>query len=730
MLKDTFTRNCPLCEGMCGVTVAVEDGRPMIVRPNHDDVWSKGHICPKGTTLADLHNDPDRLRQPVIRTGDRWQDASWDAAFERIEELVEGVRSRHGIEAFAAYGGNMAGKDATLSRYSGCLLGLSGITQVYSSSTVDQYPKNLSALLMFGDEWRIPLPDLDNTDLFVIFGGNPAASKGSIFSHRDVMGAMRDLRARGGRIIVIDPVRTATARAADQWIGLRPGTDAAFMLATVHTLFARDAVRLGRLAEHVAGLDALREAAAAFPPARVAGFCGIEASVVEAFADELIRTDRAAIYGRIGTCTQAFGTLASWLVDVLAIVTGNLDREGGSMWSRPVAPLVEMLATLPAGMPIVTGQSRVRGARGILGQFPASCLAEEIATPGPGQIKGLLTLAANPALSAPDAGRLNAALPLLECMISLDNYLNETTRHAHVVLPSPSFLETAGWDIWSWIFCLTSGGHYSPATVPSADRPEPWRCMVRLGAILSGNPDADIDGLDDGYFRNLAAGRGIDPDMAIAALPARGPDRILDLAIRTGPFGDRFGANPGGLALADFLDQPNGLIVGRAIPRAGEGFRTPSGKIEIAPGHILADLPRLAAALDTPPPPLVLVSRRHLRSMNSWMHNVPTLVSGKDRCTLAMHSTDAAARGLGAGAQVRVRSAAGEVTVPLELDDNIRPGVVSMPHGWGHDAPGSRLSVAQTRPGSNFNILSPGTLVDAPSGNAVLNGIPVRVEPA
>ena len=723
-------RTCPLCEGMCGVTVTVEGGRAATVRPNKQDRWSLGHICPKGTTLGALHHDPDRLRTPMIRYGSEWKSASWEAAFDRLETLVAGLRERHGPHAFAAYGGNMAGKDATLSRYSGLMLATSGIKQVYSSGTVDQHPKNLSAMLMFGNEWKIPIPDLDHTDLFVIFGGNPAASKGSIFSHRDVMGAMRDLRARGGRVIVIDPVRTQTARSADQWIGLKPGSDAAFMLGIAHVLFARDAVRLRHLDGLVNGLETLREIVTGFSPQWVAHHCGIDAIVIENLADELIRTERSAIYGRIGTCTQTFGTLASWMIDVLAILTGNLDRQGGSMWSRPVAPLVDMLATLPADMPVVMGKSRVRGVPAVLGQFPASCMAEEIATPGPGQIKGLLTFAANPALSAPDSGKLAQALPLLECMVSLDNYLNETTRHAHVILPSPSFLESAHYDMWSWIFCLTSGGHYSPPVFPVTDRPDHWRVVARVGAIIGGQPGADIDAMDDGYFRALATGRGIDPAMAIAALPDRGPDRILDLAIRTGPFGDRFGTVGNGLTLDSFRDQPNGLIVAPAIPRAHEGFETASGKIDLTPALILSDLPRLERALVANDPSLVLVSRRHLRSLNSWMHNIDTLVKGKDRCTLQMHSVDAATHGLANGDLVALTSASGEIHVPLEIDDDIRPGVVSMPHGWGHRDPQTQIAIAQAHAGANTNILSPGTMVDVISGNAVLNGIPVQVRKA
>ena len=727
-LDGEYHRTCHLCEGMCGITVKLEGGRPATVRANRDDVWSRGHICPKGTTIGALHEDPDRLREPMVRIGSEWKMASWDGALNHLEELVDGVRERHGPHAFAAYGGNMGGKDATISRYSGLMLAASGIQQVFSSSTVDQHPKNLSAKLMFGNEWRIPVPDLDNTDLFVIFGGNPAASKGSIFSHRDVMGAIRDLRARGGRVIVIDPVRTQTAQVADRWIGLRPGTDAALMLGVAHVIFAQNEVRLRHLEDWVNGIHVVRDLAARFAPQKVAPYCGLEVEDVVALAEDLLGAGRSAIYGRIGTCTQEFGTLASWMVDILSILTGNLDRVGGSMWSRPVAPLVDMLATLPYEVPVVAGASRVRGVPAVLGQFPASCLAEEIDTPGDGQIKGLLTFAANPALSAPDSSRLADALPMLECMVSLDNYINETTRHAHVILPSPSTLESAHFDMWSWVFCLTSGGHYSPPLMPMPDdRPDHWRIVAHVGGIIGGQGRVDADALDDGYFAALAAGRGVDPAIATSALPERGPERILDLAIRTGPFGAGIDGQGNGLTLESFRDKPNGLIVDRATSRAHEGFATASGKIEMAPPLITGDLERLEQAMARPVPKLTLVSRRHLRSLNSWMHNIPALVKGKPRCTLQMHGTDAAQRGLADGETVRLSSAAGEIAVPLEIHADIRPGVVTMPHGWGHNDPQTRLNVARAYPGSNTNILSPGELVDAISGNAVLNGIPVTV---
>ncbi len=727
-------RTCPLCEGMCGLRVSHDGERVIAIRPDPDNAFSRGHICPKGTTLGEVHHDPDRLRRPMIRDGKEWREASWPEAFERIEQLVAGVRERHGADAFAFYGGNMSKGGFDTARYLALFVRQGRFAQRFSSSSVDQLPRNVSNHLMYGDMWKMPVPDIDRTDLFVILGGNPAASKGSIFAHRDVMAAIKALRARGGRVIVIDPVRTGTAQAADQWLAIRPGSDAALLLAVVNVLFAEGLVRLGHLQAHVNGVDELRALARDWTPARVAGFCGVDPDTIVALAREIAAAPRAAVYGRIGTCTQAFGTLASWLVDVVGALTGNLDAIGGTLWSTQVAPHLALTPPYPTDAPLLGKRNRVRGAPGILGQYPASCLAEEIDTAGPGQVHGLVTVGCNPVLSAPGSGRLDAALPLLDAMVSVDMYRNETTRHAHVILPALSPLEQPHWDVWAWPFSLTIGGHYSPALfAPDPERPAEWRVMARLASIFGGDPGADLDAMDDAYFEAMCRQTGIDRDLAFETWPDRGAHRILDLCIRTGPFGDRLGERPGGLTLQAFRDQPDGIVLGQAGPQGAAALKTPSGRIELAPPHALADLPRLeqamaADAAGADGDELVLVSRRHLRSLNSWMHNVETLVSGKPRCTLQMHPQDAARRGLAGGDLAEVRSASGSVQVAVEVGDGIRPGVVSLPHGWGHGAPGTRTGVSAQHAGVNINLLSPAAMVDAASGNAVLNGIPVRVE--
>ncbi|WP_404478573.1 molybdopterin-dependent oxidoreductase [Novosphingobium sp. BL-52-GroH] len=723
-------RTCPLCEGMCGLAVAEDAEGRISIRPDPDNVWSRGHICPKGTTLGELHRDPDRITTPMIRDGLAWRSATWDEAFDHIADRLKRMRHDHPDALVASYTGNMSGKGFATGRYMMLLHGLARFDASFSSSSVDQLPKNVSSHLLYGDMWRIPVPDIDRTDLFVILGGNPAASKGSLFAHRDVMGAIRALRARGGKVIVVDPVRTRTAQAADQWIGIRPGGDAALLLGVLHFLLASGICNPGPLGQWVDGLNEIAAIAHRFPPERVSAFCGVDVSTIRDLADAIARAPTAAVYGRIGTCTQNYGTLTSWLIDVISIVTGNLDRPGGMMWSTQVAPHLDLTPPYPSTAEIMGALSRVRGFPSVLGQYPASCLAEEIDTPGPGQVRALLTMAGNPVLSVPGSSRLDEALPQLDCMVSLDIYINETTRHAHVILPSPSLLEQPHWDIWAWPWSATSGGHYSPVLTDPIDRPEEWQVMIRLGALFGGMDDPDVDALDDEYFGGMCDAVGIDRSVAMTALPDHGPERILDLCIRSGPFGDRFGAVPDGLTLDHFKAKPEGILLGPAVSLGATAIRTASGRIDLTHPHFLTDLERLENDLAVPSDDLLLVSRRQLRSLNSWMHNVTTLVKGKDRCTLQMHPVDAEKRGLAMGDAVIVHSSNGAVTAPLEITLDIRPGVVCLPHGWGHDRPGARLRVAEERPGSNINQLSPPSLLDPASGTAVLNGVRVEVTAA
>jgi anaerobic selenocysteine-containing dehydrogenase len=723
---------CPLCEAMCGLEIEVADGRIAGIRGNPDDTWSRGHLCPKGASLGAIHEDPDRIRTPMIKVDGQWQEVSWDAAFRRCTELLAPVIAQHGIGAVTCYVGNPLAHSFSLGRYTGVLLGMSGIPVSYSPGTVDQWPKNLSSHLMFGNWWGFPVPDIERTDLLVVMGANPAASQGSLLAAPDVMGIL----GRIGTVIVIDPVRTATAAKADEWLPITPGTDAALLLAVVHTLFEENLATLGHLGEHIAGVETLREVTRDWSPERVAAVTGISAQRIRELARQLAGTEKAVVYGRIGLCNQEFGSLASWLVDVVNILTGHLDTPGGAMFPRPAAWTVtsQPQPGLEGGLPeFGRWYSRVRGAKEVLGQVPVSCLVEEIATPGEGQIKALITVAGNPVLSTPGGHRLDEVLPQLDAMIAVDLWLNETTRHADVILPGPSPLETPHHDDLILAFAINSIANYSAPVFfpPDRDRPEEWEILIRLTGLCAGTAaeDVDVAAIDDGFFDYLCFTQGLDGAQIRSHYSHGGPERILDLTLRTGPFGDRYGEIPDGLTLAKLKEQPNGINFGPMIPQIPGNLGTTDKKIRLAPQYLLDDLPRLAQRLDREPEDLVLVSRRHLRSNNSWLHTVSALMKGRDRCTLLMHPEDAAKRGVASGDTVTVASSAGEIEVPVEITDAIKVGVVSMPHGWGHGKAGTRMMVANASPGVNTNILSPPTFLDEPSGNGALNGIPVTVAP-
>ena len=736
MAATVHRRTCPLCEAMCGLQVPIDDdGKVGVIRADRDDVWSRGHLCPKGTTLGHLYEDPDRLREPLVRDGAEWRTATWEEAFARCEELIHGVIERHGKAALTTYIGNPVAHAFALSRAVAPFIAFAGLSPIYSAGTIDQWPKNVVCHLMYGRMWQIAAPDIARTDYWLVMGANPQASQGSLLAYPDVLGEIDRIRERGGKTVVVDPRRTGTAAKADEWVPIQPGTDAAFLLALLHVLVDEGRTTLGDLADVVSGFDELVALVQDWTPEAVADACRIPADTIRRIAREVADAPRAAVYGRIGLCNQEFGTLASWLIDVVNIVTGNFDVPGGLMFGNPVQLSLNTLPNPALGPhPFGRFHSRVRGAPEVLGQFPLSCLAEEIDTPGDGQLRGLITVAGNPVLSAPDTVRLDAALSRLEAMISVDNWLNETTRHAHVILPGLAALEQPHLDDLLWTWASRSAIKWSDAVFPPPPgRPTEWEILLTLAGLCMGQTAAevDVDALDDLFFTGLVGALGLDVDAVLAAhAGVRGPERIADLSIRLGPWGEGYGRDPDGLTLERVKQATNGLDLGPPVPRLRELVATPSGKVELAPPYITGDLPRLRRRLERHDDGLVLVSRRHLRSNNSWMHNVKVLVKGKDRCTLLIHPQDADRVGVADGSPVKVSSEVGALVVHAEVSDEMMPGVVCLPHGWGHDKPGTRLSVAREHAGVNNNVLLPGTLVDEISGNAVANGIPVEVVPA
>ncbi|MEN4477125.1 molybdopterin-dependent oxidoreductase [Mycolicibacterium cosmeticum] len=739
-MTETAQRICPLCEATCGLVLTIEAGRVTHARGDADDVFSAGFICPKGASLPGLDNDPDRLSRPLIRRDGELVEVTWAEAFDAVAAGLGAVLAAHGGASVGVYLGNPNAHTVAGALYAPVIAKALGTKQVFSASTLDQMPKHVALGYLFGSPVAFTVPDIDRTDHLVIMGANPMVSNGSLATAADFPGKLRALRKRGGRLTVIDPARTRTAALADRHIAPRPGTDAALLFAVVHVLFDEGLTDLGAIADLVDGVDEVRSLAAGFAPETVAEHCGVSATEIRELAREIAAAPSAAVYGRIGTSTVEFGTLGSWLVDVVNILTGNLDRPGGAMF-----PLG---ATAPApkkpgpGRGFVTGRwrSRVSGHPEVLSELPATALAEEIDTPGDGQLKALITVAGNPVLSAPDGARLDRALAGIGFMVSIDPYLNETTRHADVILPPPPPSASPHFDFALNNLAVRNNVRYTPPVLPAADdRPDEAEILSRIALIVFGvGPHGDPGLVDDQVIAATLAKATADPNSPVHGRPvaeltaaltgSRGYERRLDMMLRLGPYGDGFGADPDGLTLTRLLQAPHGIDLGPLKPRLAQVISTPSGKVELAPAPLVADSARLRDSIGRTAEAYVLIGRRHLRSNNSWMHNVATLTGGTNTCTLQVHPDDAAELGLTDAA--KVRGPGGELIAPVELTADMRRGVVSLPHGWGHDREGTRLGVAAAAPGVNVNQLNDGAALDPLSGTAVLNGIPVDIAPA
>lgn len=743
-------RTCPLCEAGCGLEITVKNNVVTHIRGDMQDVFSAGFICPKGSTLKQLHDDPDRLRLPLVKRNGVHVEVSWQEAWAEVEKGLLGVINTHGRESVATYMGNPTAHNLSAMTFGRVALQAIGTKQRFSASTVDQLPKQVAGGYMFGTAATVPVPDLDRTQYLLMLGANPYASNGSMCTAPDFPKRLTAIQERGGKVVVVDPRKTRTAEVADEWLAIMPGTDGLFLAAIAHVLFADKLVNVSpQLVAHINGLAELEQALARFTPEVVADVCGLSAETIRRIAHEIAQSPTAAVYGRIGTTTVAFGTTTSWLVDVVNVLSGNLDTPGGAMFTLPVAGGATTRGTpgKGRGFRVGKGHTRVRNLPEAIGEYPIAALAEEVLTPGEGQIKALLTIAGNPVLSTPHSNQLDEALAHLDFMVSVDIYLNETTRHANVILPPPSHLQRDHYDLLLLQFAVRNVANYSEAILPLEEgQPDEWEILAKIAAIVQGKGiDADVSVSDDAAIRSMVNSAVKDSNSNICGRDAeemmqelsrngqRGPARMIDFMLRTGPYGDAFGAAIGGATLQLLKENPHGIDYGALQPRIPEILRTPSGKVELAPEVLINDLDRLydvvgSGVVDTVSGRnLLLIGRRHLRSNNSWMHNINVLVKGKSRCTLIMHPVDALARGVNDGDVVSVQSRVGEVSVAVEISDTIRPGVVSLPHGWGHDAEGSQMQVALRVAGVNSNILTDHEALDPLSGTSVLNGIPVAV---
>ncbi|MFJ4197672.1 molybdopterin oxidoreductase family protein [Pseudomonas sp. NPDC089534] len=701
MTKTLHHRACHLCEAICGLTIETTetDGAVAItsIKGDAQDSFSRGHICPKAVALQDIQNDPDRLRQPMRRVGNEWLPIEWDGAFALVAERLAAIQARHGQNAVAVYQGNPSVHNYGLMTHSNYFLGLLKTRNRYSATSVDQLPHHLTSHLMYGHGLLLPIPDIDHTAFMLILGGNPLASNGSIMTVPDVEKRLKAIQARGGKVVVVDPRRSETAAMADQHLFVRPGGDAALLFGLLNTLFEEGLTRASHLP--VSGLDDVRAAVAGFSAEAMSPLCAVPAPQIRQLARDFAAAPSAVCYGRMGVSTQAFGTVCHWLVQLINLVTGNLDRVGGALCTEPA---VDLVASTSGGH-FNKWQSRVSGRPEYGGELPVSALAEEMLTEGEGQVRALITVAGNPVLSTPNGRQLEQALDGLEFMVSVDLYINETTRYADLILPSTSALENDHYDTTFNLFAVRNVTRFNRAILAKPQGAlHDWEIFVGLAKAFAEK-----------------TGKELKPTMA--------PAQMIDMGLRMGRYGD---ASAQKLSLAALFDHPHGIDLGPLQPNLAARLKTADGQIQAAPAQILADLARFAALRAPAGDELLMIGRRHVRSNNSWMHNYHRLVKGKPRHQLLMHPDDLAARGLNDGQRVRVSSRVGQIEVEVLGSLEMMKGVVSLPHGWGHARPGVQMAIASGQPGSSANDLTDECQLDELSGNAALNGVPVTVAAA
>ncbi len=705
---------CNLCEAICGLRLTIEataDGpRVTGVRGNPDDPLSRGHVCPKGVALADVYDDPDRLRRPVRRipspdgdrARDRWEEITWDAAFDRVSTAMAEALNRHGRDAVGVYLGNPNVHSLGSMTHGTALVKLLGTRNRYSATSVDQLPHQLLAHLMFGHQLMLPVPDIDRTSYFLVFGANPMASHGSLMTVPDFAQRLRDLKARGGTMVVFDPRRTETARVASEHVFVRPGTDAYVLLAMLQVLFADG---LASAPEYADGAESVRAVVAPFTPERAEAASSVPAEVIRRVTHELAAADGGVAYGRVGLSTQPFGSVCVWAITLLNVLTGNLDRAGGAMFTSPA---IDIVGTGLVGRGhVARWRSRVRGLPEVGGELPVAALREEIETPGEGQIRALLTIAGNPVLSTPDGGALDAALPSLDFRAAIDLYINETTRHADVILPPTTLLERDHYDLVFHTLAVRNTARFTPAVLPKdPETRHDWEIYREL------------------TLRTLARLERKPPLRRRLVLQARmriSPTRIVAALLRRGR---------SGVTMKKLLAHPDGVDLGPLqAGRLPAALQTKDRRLRLAPDLVLADVRRLHEAAVPQPTELLLIGRRHQQDCNSWLHNSERLTKGRPRHQLLMHPEDLASRGLDDGARVTITSRVGSVETDVSATDTMMRGVVSLPHGYGHDRAGARMSRAGQVLGVSINDLTDAERLDV-SGNAAFSGTPVVVEPA
>jgi len=708
MTIQTHKRTCSLCEATCGIEIEFNPATEEIlsIKGDKSDPFSRGYICPKATALQDLQNDPDRLRTPLKKTASGWQEISWPQALNEAAEGFRRIQAGHGRDAVGSYLGNPNVHNYGNMIFGPLLLKQLGSKNKFSATSVDQLPHHMASLHMFGHQLQIPVPDIDRTDFLIVMGGNPLASNGSLMTAPDIKNRLKAIRERGGKILVIDPRRSETAGVADEHWFIRPGQDVLLLLSLLYVFTHELSAQLPALPEYIDSAD-LAGLCAAYAPENTVARTGIEAAQVRALAAQWLQAKSAVCYGRMGVSVQQYGGLCQWLINVLNIVSGNFDRAGGAMFTSPAVDIVGITAAQGGRGHFDRYRSRVRNLPEFGGELPVAVLAEEILTPGKGQIRAMLTVAGNPLLSTPNTRQLERAFESLDFMVSVDYFLNETSRHADLILPPCGPLERDHYDVIFNALAVRNVAKYSTALFkPKAGVLQDWQILLQLTKRLN-----------RGDLKKRLTNR-----LTWAVMGWLKPEGVLNKMLKSGK---------SGLDLNALKNQPEGVDLGALQPVMPKRLFTRNKRLNLTPDVYLNALAQVASELQQPllaGDQLLLIGRRHIRSNNSWLHNSKRLVKGKSRCTLMLNPADAERLGIADGVSVRVSSRVAELEVVAEVTDELMPGVVSIPHGWGHNVPGIRLTQAQEVAGVNTNDLTDDQLLDGLTGNAALNGVPVQLQ--
>lgn len=711
-------RVCNYCEAMCGVKITYDpdaptDDKKIAVKPDKDDPFSQGSMCPKAAALGALYFDPDKLKLPVKKTGDQWQQISWQEAYDTIEKKIKSIRRTYGENSIASYMGNPIVHNFGMMVFIKTLLRAIGSKNIFSATSMDQLPHHFAAHYMFGHEFRLPVPDINRTDFMIIMGANPLASNGSIMSSAGVKRRLNDIKERGGKFIVIDPRKTETAKIASQHHFIKPGTDIYFLLAFVHIIFRDKKVRLGRLKKHLAGFDKIEPLVKEFTAEKVSSVTGIEQQQIEALAAEFLAQDKAVLYGRMGLSTQLHGGLCHWLINTINVLSGNFDTPGGMMFPTPAIELARHKQRPAFGR----WKSRVRGMNEFSGELPVVTMADELLTEGDGQVKAFVTICGNPVLSSPGGDRLDKALENIEFMFSIDNYINETTRHADLILPTPSGLEIEHYDLIFNAISVTNNVKFSQALFSvDENRPYDWQILKELSRRISSRGLSLVD-------RILT------------------PRRLLNWGLMLGPYGKLSSPKRwlNGLTLQKLIDSKHGINLGPLQSAVPHRLNTLDKKIHLNPDVFIQRLNEVkqrewlqlqtSAQEKKTAGKFSLIGRRNVNTNNSWMHQVKKLSRSKQvRCTIMINSGDAENLQIVHNELVKVTSRVGEIILPAEITDTMMPGVISIPHGFGHNKKGTRVSIAQSKPGVSINDITDPMRVDKLTGNAAFSGLEVIVE--